>query len=237
MKVLILGHNGMLGSMIQKYFSLKNVNIVTTNLRYPNEDFFNFIKEFDGDVIINCIGSIPQRTSEFKINTDLPLWLCNNTNCKIIYPSTDCESDNNGYGISKKIASEYIKLYCKKTKIIKTSIIGYEKGTNYSLLEWFLSQKTSVEGYTGAIWNGITTLEWAKHAFALIHSWDTSEKVITLTSEKVSKYKLLNLFSEVHDKSITIIPVQKGHDRSLSDGIQLKQIKDQLIEMKAFCSR
>lgn len=237
MKILILGHNGMLGSMITKYFETKNIEIITTELRYPSQDFFSFLRTFDGDFIINCIASIPQRTNHFQINTDLPIWLCNNTTCRVIHPSTDCESDNSDYGLSKKIASDYIKLYSNNTKIIKTSIIGYEKNSKHSLLEWFLSQDKEAEGYTNAIWNGITTLEWAKYSYRLINDWDSFPLVSTLSTKKVSKYELLNIFKEVHNKNITIIPTPKGHDRSLNGNISLTDIKSQLIEMKKFLNR
>ena len=52
-----------------------------------------------------------------------------NTNCKIIHPGTDCEMDDDDYGNSKRIASEWIKSSGQNTKIIKTSILGPELNT------------------------------------------------------------------------------------------------------------
>ena len=102
----------------------------------------------DIDVIINCIGAIPQKVDKFDINWEIPIWLNENTNCKIIHPATDCEIDISNYGLSKKRATDYIKNYGKSTKIIQTSIIGPELNSNDSLLEWFLSQRGEVYGYT-----------------------------------------------------------------------------------------
>ena len=45
MNVLILGHTGMLGHMVLKYLKYKGVNVDTTNLRWPSEEFKNYIKE------------------------------------------------------------------------------------------------------------------------------------------------------------------------------------------------
>ena len=142
--ILILGHKGMLGHMVHKVLS-DSYEIKTINERFPNWN-----KElFDGiDLIINCIGAIPQKTEEFDINWQIPLWLDKNTDCNIIHPATDCEVDNSSYGISKKQASNYIKDHCKTTKIIQTSIIGPELNSNYSLLEWFLSQEGEINGYS-----------------------------------------------------------------------------------------
>ena len=71
MKVLVLGHKGMLGHMVHKYLSTKkDCKLTTTDLRWPSEDFKDFVLEFcdlrGGDYIINCIGSIPQRKDNFN---------------------------------------------------------------------------------------------------------------------------------------------------------------------------
>ena len=129
-------------------------NIYTNKNRWPSSKFKNHIKKFDGDYIINCIGAIHQRTNQFNINWELPQWLDENANCKIIHPGTDCEMDDDDYGNSKRIAAEWIKSSSKNTKIIKTSILGPELNTKASLMEWFLSQ-------TGASkWLFRMLLEW-----------------------------------------------------------------------------
>ena len=198
--ILILGHKGMLGHMVYKVLS-DSYEIKTINERFPNWN-----KElFDGiDLIINCIGAIPQKTEEFDINWQIPLWLDKNTDCNIIHPATDCEIDDSSYGISKKQASNYIKDHCKTTKIIQTSIIGPELNSNYSLLEWFLSQRGEVNGYTEAIWNGVTTLEWAKQCKVVIDNWDSTPILTILYSNKVSKFNLLVIIQQLYNKKDVI---------------------------------
>ena len=230
MKILILGHKGMLGHMVHKVFSSNpKYSIVTINERFPNwnKNMFN-----DIDYVINCIGSIPQKREYFDVNWQVPIWLNENTNCKIIHPSTDCEIDDSKYGHSKKAATNYIKTYGKLTKIIQTSIIGPELDSNVSLLEWFLSQRGEVYGYTKAIWNGVTTLEWAKQCEVIINNWDPSPLLTILHSDSVSKFKLLCIIQECYEKTdVIIMPKELGKDKTLSGNIKTKEIREQILEL------
>lgn len=121
----------------------------------------------------------------------------------------------------------------KKTKSIKTSIIGPELNGTSSLLEWFLSQKKEVFGYTKAIWNGVTTLEWSKHCLKLINNWDDYNKTTILYSDNVSKYELLNVIKKVFNKNIKITKKELGKNKTLKGNIKTKNIREQLIELKS----
>ena len=236
-EILVLGHNGMLGHMVGKYLSQdESNNIVTINHRFPSNEFKDAIINFTGDYIINCIGSIPQKSKEFSINTELPKWLELNSSCRIIHPSTDCEMDQDEYGISKRKAVDFLLAKAKKTKIIKCSIIGPELSGHNSLLDWFLlNENSSTYGFTDAIWNGVTTLEWAKVCSSLINDWDRFKRINVVEGERISKYDLLHLISDLFDKQIEIIPMSgKGKDKSLTGEIKSTGIKDQLIELKEF---
>ena len=201
MKVLVLGHKGMLGHMVVRYLKSRPIHVETTNQRFPFKKL-----DFKGEYIINCIGAIPQKTNNFNVNYELPIWLDNNMTCKIIHPGTDCEMDNDDYGLSKAKAAKYLIENSKRTKILKTSIIGPELDGNASLLEWFLSQEKEVFGYTKAMWNGNTTLQWAKQCLHLIENWDSYKTLTILEGECISKYNMLNPIKEVFGKTIKIIP-------------------------------
>ena len=58
------------------------------------------------------------------------------------------------YGISKLKG----EIKSKNVLNIRTSIIGHEINSNYSLLNWFLIQK-KVKGFKNAFFTGLTTLE------------------------------------------------------------------------------
>lgn len=238
MKVLVLGHKGMLGHMVLKYLKYNNPysEFVTIDKRWPSPKFKESIKEFNGEFIINCIGAIHQRTNQFDINWELPQWLDENADCKIIHPGTDCEMDDDDYGNSKRIAAEWIKSSSKNTKIIKTSILGPELNTKASLMEWFLSQNGTINGYSECYWNGNTTLTWAKHCTFLMANWGTQQIETILEGERVSKYKLLLTLKEVYSRyDININPVNEPViDKCLKGNIKTPNLKSQLIDLQYF---
>ena len=234
MKILVLGHTGMLGHMVKMYFERQNFQVLHLQSRFGEKYFEDSVKAFDGDYIINCIGAIPQRTNDFKINTDLPIWLSNNAPCKVIHPATDCEMDNDAYGTSKRLANEYIQLYSTNTKALKTSIIGPENGTHFGLMEWFLAQEGEVNGWTQAIWNGNTTLEWAKQCHTLMENWNVYSKHTTLEGKPISKFDMLNLFNSFYNKNLTIKPINMGKNKCLVGEVKTNSLKEQLEELKEF---
>ena len=235
MKVLVLGHKGMLGHMVHKFFIDKGIECVTTECKAITKCFKNSILEFDGDFIINCIGAISQKVNKFEINWELPQWLDKNTNCKIIYPGTDCDNDIDGYGLSKKQASDWIKSNSKSTKIIKTNIFGPELQSTSSLMSWFLSQKEEINGYSNYLSNGNTTLTWAQYCLYLMFHWEDHSTETILESECVSKYDLLLLIKEIYNKKIKINPITKPQkNKCLIGGVKTLPLKDQIIALKEF---
>lgn len=233
MKVLVLGHKGMLGHMVYRYLKTQEIDLFTCNHRWPTNEFKAFIKDSDFDYIVNCIGAIPQRKSLFEVNYELPIWLDKNTHNKIIHQGTDYNGSDS-YGTSKQKALDYFITQGKNTKVLKTAIIGPELQNKASLLEWFLSQEGEIDGYTKAIWSGNTTLEWAKYCYEMMINWGSYSLVNTLKGETISKYNLLHIISNIWDKKITINKVDKGVDRSLIQGINTPDITSQLIELKEF---
>ena len=204
-KVLVLGHTGMLGHMVCKYLSWKGHTVETLDGRWPEDDFLTDIVNTDVDYVINCIASIPQRTNNFEINYELPIWLDKNLECRIIHPGSDGELGNDHYGVSKLNASDYIRIEGKRTKIIKTSIIGPEIYNKVSLLEWFLNtNEENVQGYNKFYWNGITTLQWSKTCNSIINDFESYDVLNIPTSNRVSKYELLKIIKDVFNKKINI---------------------------------
>ena len=156
MKIYVFGSTGMLGAYISTYLNSVKKNIVeltrndldVNNLSHSliNNLFekLNITKE---DIIINCIGIIPQSNSiisttkcnYYKINAIFPIILntiCEKNGCKFIHITTDCvysgdkgnynendeHDEKNDYGVSKSLGE-----LCTNATIIRTSIIGEEK--------------------------------------------------------------------------------------------------------------
>jgi dTDP-4-dehydrorhamnose reductase len=240
MKVLILGHKGMLGNAVEKFLKQKKINLITTNFRWPTNEFKEFIKNCNCDFIVNCIGSIPQRKSSFSVNHELPKWINENTMGKCIYPGTDCEVDMDEYGLSKKKAFDYICANSENTKIIKTSIIGHEINSQHSLLDWFLNENDEVNGYNNHFWNGNTTLQWSKVCYNILTNWSSYKTTTIIATNIVSKYKLLNIISEVYLKEIKInnyTHKKTVKNKCLVGNIIVPDIKTQLLELREFYNK
>ena len=236
MRILILGHNGLLGNMVYKFFNIKGYDIITTDLRWPDEDFKLFISNQKFDYIINCIGVIPQRNPSVElydlINYQLPVWL-DSLGVSIIHSDTD-EPDNTSYGLSKRMARENIP---NNTKIIKTSIIGFEKDTSFSFLNWFLNSENTISGYTNQFWNGNTTLEWSKWAEKIVLNWYEFNHITALENPHcLSKYDILLIIKKIFNKDIEIIPTELPEikDNCMQGDFMTGNLILQIKEMKNF---
>jgi len=262
MRVLVLGHEGMLGHMVDKYFTSQGLVVFTMPARWPNNDFKDAILNNLGDIeyIVNCIAAIPQHKKykfEDYINTNvsLPVWLAKNFKGKIIHPTTDGEFSGNinshekynkndikdardDYGLSKIISSVTLELFSNVIQI-RASIIGPEEKNKVSLLEWFLSQKEEAKGYSNHLWNGITTLEWSKLALLIMENWDTYHKdykIIQVGTKPISKFDLLCLINKVFDSNKTVVSVEKNYcNKCLESDFLIKSLEDQLTELKKLC--
>ena len=257
MKILVLGHKGMLGRTAAQYFKEREkYTVQTLSIRFGEDGFEDQIKKNNPDYIINCIGAIPQKNpteSEYKLtNNDLPV-LLEKLDIPVIHPSTDCEFNGrlpvcelytkkskrdaeDIYGKSKADISEEIENNFVNTKIIRTSIIGHEEETEVALLDWFLSQDTEVGGYTNHYWNGITTLQWVKQAEVMLENWKSFPKLNQYSIAPISKYELLKIVSQVYKKNTKIVPfeTQVTVNKCLSTDLIISTIEEQLVELKSF---
>lgn len=230
MNILVLG-NGMLSSCVKKYLRFHGFEITENKHYWPSKEFKDQLRSFKG-VVINGIGSIPQKTNDFRVNYELPEFLGGLPNIKVVHPGTDCEHDNSAYGVSKFLASYICRNY-KNTKIIQTSIIGFDQNS-VSLLSWSLSQKDSVDGYVDAYWNGVTTLKWAEKCLELILNWNNFKKNTVICSEGISKFDLLKTIYKVFGRDVYVNPVSgKGKNKCLV-GEYVGEIEDMLVELKEF---
>ncbi|MCB9819643.1 sugar nucleotide-binding protein [Candidatus Nomurabacteria bacterium] len=256
--VLVLGHNGMLGRAVVKYLKEKTKHKVeTTQARWGQVDFVEAIKKSDVDFIVNCIGKIPQKNpseNEYEsLNVDLPCFL-EATGKLIIHPSTDCEFNGDlppgksytkesirdakdAYGQSKAKISKMIEDDFTHTKIIRTSIIGHENGTQFSLLDWFLSQTDEVNGFTNHYWNGITTVQWAEICEKLIEDWSNFPTLNQFgTNTQYSKFEVLTCIKKVYEKDTSIRPFATEYtiNKCLKSDVLIPELEDQLMVLKKF---
>jgi len=218
MKIIVLGKNGMLGRYVYTYLKNKFDVVGTTRdsidaLKLKKGDLHSLNLE-PRDVVINCIGLIPQRGVTRKLdfvatNTTFPLLLqekCSKHGAKLIHVTTDCVFSGLGGNYNELDIHDATDVYGKskslgepeEATIIRTSIIGEELDNKLSLLEWVRSNADkTTNGFINHYWNGITCLQFAKLCEYIISNnmfWKGTKHVFSPTS--VSKYELVKMISE-----------------------------------------
>lgn len=209
---------------------------IILNIR-NEQDFLRTIEKINPDVIINCIGVLidgANKDSEnaIFINAYMPhrlKRLADTIHSKLIHISTDCVfSGNKKEPYTENDAKDGKDTYAKtkglgeiindKHLTLRTSVVGPElKENGEELFHWFMMQDGTINGFTKAIWSGVTTLELAKAV-----QWSIENNITGLyhiTNNKfINKYELLNLFKKYTKKSIEILPVDgKNVDKSFID--------------------
>lgn len=170
--VFVTGSSGQLGLSIKKIVKKKRSRDLLFNfftkkdLNITNKDSFEILKQ-NPSYLINCAAYTNVNEAEtdkdncFKINyygVKNLVEYCNTVNCKLIQISTDYVFDGtskdgyyedaetsplNTYGISKKMAEEYILKNSNNFQIIRTSWVYSEFGRNFvkTVIENLLNKK------------------------------------------------------------------------------------------------
>ena len=180
--------------------------------------------ETQPDVVINCVGLIKQ-LSDFNdplevipINSMLPHRLAKmcKGSAKLIHISTDCVFDGSkGYYVESDSAdardlygmSKYIgEVSYPHCITLRTSIIGHELESKNSLVEWFLSQELSCNGFTKAIFSGFPAVVLAQIIRDVVIPENKLSGIFHVAANPINKYDLLTLIADIYNKSIQIIP-------------------------------
>jgi len=228
---------------------LDELNIYKNNHIRTNIDAFNFeevkniILNLKPQVVINCIGIIKQlkeaknQKISIYINSFFPHLLselCQHYNTRLIHISTDCVFSGNKGNYSEVDISDAQDLYGRtkylgevgsgKSLTLRTSIIGHELFSNISLVDWFISNKANVvKGYTNAFYTGFPTITLAKELVRIIKEFPQLNGIYNLSSEKISKYQLLEIIKKVYSIDKEIIPFGEFNcDRSLDSAVYRK---------------
>jgi dTDP-4-dehydrorhamnose reductase len=195
----------------------------------------NYLCEVNPDIVINCAGILISEAEKniedaIRINALFPNLLSrlgSVLNYKLIHISTDCVFSGQEGNYSETACPEGESVYAKTKAlgelindihlVIRTSTIGPEiKSESHGLLQWFFQQKGQINGFTNAIWTGVTTLEIAKGIDAFIKQ-EISGLYNFVPKEKISKYELLKLFKKTWQRNnIYITPKEEYKtDKSL----------------------
>ncbi|MHA8098004.1 dTDP-4-dehydrorhamnose reductase family protein [Aquirufa aurantiipilula] len=228
---------------------------------YNKQEVEELILRERPDFVINCVGILigganSNPSNAIYLNSYLPNQLSSileKIGGKLIHISTDCvfsgkrgsylEDDlrdaDDTYGKSKALG----EVINSRDLTLRTSIIGPElKAHGVGLFHWFMQQSGEINGYTRAIWSGVTTLEMAK----VIHN-AIEQNLVGLAhvtnGEKISKFDLLVLLKEIWKKNDVSIKAFGDYfvDKSLFPSKLLKyqvpsykkMLEDQLNWMEA----
>lgn len=209
---------------------------ILVNMR-DEKRFLDMITEISPNIIINCIGILIKGSNEDQenavfINAYMPhrlMRLADEINAKLIHISTDCvfsgdkkeayietdKKDGKDIYAKTKGLGEVIN---ERHLTLRTSVVGPElKSDGEELFHWFMTQSGTINGFTKAIWSGITTFELAKAV-----KWAIDNKTTGLyhlsNNKTINKNELLQLFKKYTKKDIEIIAIDgRDVDKSFVD--------------------
>ena len=225
-------------SFIEKNFEKKFTNF---QLSDNYSDNLKKIVDSNIDLIVNCIGVIKPKIDEknpnsiketILTNSYFPLELQNlalENQIKYIQIGTDCVFSGNDGSYTESSFMDAKDLYGKSKivgeieginkSLIRSSIIGPEEGKGFSLMNWFLKNtQQEVSGYKNHLWNGVTTLNFAKVVEGFILNNDFNFKTQHLIPKNtITKANLLEEFKKHFNKNVIInhVDAEEIIDRTL----------------------
>jgi len=190
------------------------------------QKFLSLIEEINPDIIVNAIGILIDGANKdpenaIFINSYMPHRLSRlavSINAKLVHISTDCvfsglqkeayvESDEKDGKDTYAKAKGLGEVVNTRDVTLRTSVIGPElKSDGEELFHWFMSQNGTINGFTKAIWSGITTLELAKAVHWAIEE-DITDLYHVTNNSPINKYELLSLIQKYMKKEINIVEV------------------------------
>jgi len=202
------------------------------------------IEEISPDVLINCIGVVKQLSEERGVL--LNIWLnslfphqlyqiCRARKIRLIHISTDCVFSGSKGNYREDDPSDAEDVYGQTKYLgevnedgaltIRTSIVGRELASTNGLLEWFLSnQGGRVQGYTNAIFSGFPTFHLSRIIADIITNHRNLSGLYHVSSEPISKFKLLTLINTAMKLNIDIEEYPDFRcDRSLDSTLYRKE--------------
>lgn len=209
------------------------------------------------DAVINCIGLLNQvadsnPSKAVYLNSYLPHLIADtlrDSDTRMIQMSTDCVFAGNTGPYYEDSLRDGPTFYDRtkalgevvdgKNLTFRNSIIGPDRNENgIGLFNWFMKQEGKLNGFTGAMWTGVTTLTLAK-AMEQALTENLTGLYNLVNNESISKYEMLLLFNELfRGGRLQIEPSDRLQlDKSLRNrrtdfGFVVPTYKQMLVEMK-----
>jgi len=211
MKILILGHKGLIGSYLTNYIPQAQ----TVLYRYPSSEFIKHIVKTKYNIIINCAVN---KTGDERTNIHLPYFLSKHCDYLIQFSSDAVFSGKKRIGetYSKEDSTDPICVYGKqknkmeqllytvadKSLIIRTSFLDNESQFVKKIL-------TNAEffAFKNYIWSGLSSKQVANLTLSCITQHRTGICHM-FSKNSLSKYKLALKISEQFHSKTKIIPTE-----------------------------
>jgi dTDP-4-dehydrorhamnose reductase len=240
LKQLSRGHDVRV-TLRQKLSAYEGFGIFNTENAYGEievgsmDRIIDVLGEFRPEAVVNAVGIVKQRSKakesipSLEINSLFPhrlAGICKAAGIRMVHMSTDCvfsgekgryqESDISDaedlYGRTKYLGEVY-DTHCIT---LRTSIIGRELSRKQGLVEWFLSQSGSVQGFKNAVFSGFTTLEFSRIIEKILTEYAERAGLYHVSSAPISKFDLLMLIKRKMGLDIQIMGTEEPRlDRSL----------------------
>ena len=225
----------------QRLSAYKDFNLFSAENAYDGVEMgsmdrlIDVLGEFRAEAVVNAVGIVKQRSTakesipSLEINSLLPhrlAGLCKATGIRMMHMSTDCVFSGKKGNYKETDPSDAEDLYGRTKYLgevsdrhcvtLRTSIIGKELSRKQGLLEWFLSQRGSVQGFKNAVFSGFTTLELSRIIERILTEHPGKGGIYHVSSDPISKLDLLTLIKKEIGLGIEIIPTEEPRlDRSL----------------------
>lgn len=182
-----------------------------------------FLKKTPCDAIVNCAALLVKASEEnksaaVKLNAWFPHWLaeyCARHGIYLIQVSTDGVFSGETGGYDEDAPSDADSFYGKSKFLgevsdgaltVRSGFWGPDVNPNgLGLFNWFMRQTGPVLGYSKAIFNGVSSLEFAQFVNQAIKKRWTGIFHLC-AAEPISKYDFLLLQKEIFDRQVSIYP-------------------------------
>ena len=217
----------------------------------------SMLQEGSYDVVINCIGILNEACDKkpsraVYLNSYLPHLIADtlkDSNTKLIHMSTDCVFSGKSGPYNEKSFRDGETFYDRtkalgevkddKNLTFRNSIIGPDmKENGIGLFNWFMKQNGTINGYTKAMWTGVTTLTLAK-AMERAAIEGLAGIYNLVNNKSISKFDLLKLLNQhMKDDAVSILPNDSVNiDKSLVNNrkdfsFEVPDYEQMVIEMK-----
>lgn len=179
--------------------------------------------DFKPNIVLNCIGltkhyadvAVPLRA--IPLNALLPhrlAALCRIAGARFIHISTDCVFSGTRGNYSEDDQADATDVYGRSKYLgevdephaltLRTSTIGHELQTRLGLLEWFLQQNSGCNGYSRAIFSGLTNVELAHVIRDFVIPFPDLKGLYHIGGNPINKYDLLREVAAVYGKQTNI---------------------------------